>query len=69
MIKEPSTRPVKELHYSSLTYSTVRKICEKGLVSLPVQTNETYLNTMPTAVARDLTEYADLCEMGGLDNE
>lgn len=60
---------IRALHYGSLTYSTIRKICEKGIVGLPVQTYETYLNTSPTAVARDLTEYKDLCETGGLCNE
>jgi len=59
----------RALHYGSLTYSTIRKICEKGIVGLPVQTDETYLNASPTAVARDLAEYKDLCELGGLYNE
>lgn len=59
----------RALHYGSLTYSIVRKICEKGLVALPVGDNETYLNTGPTEVARDLAEYTDLCESGGICNE
>lgn len=59
----------RAVHYASLSYITVKKICEKGLVGLPVQANETYLNERPTDVARNLTEYKDLCEMGGLCHE
>ena len=55
----------RALYYTSLTYTTVKKICEKGLVALPVQANETYLNESPNDVARNLTEYKDLCEIGG----
>jgi hypothetical protein len=47
----------------------VKKICEKGLVVLPIEANETYLNTSSTEIARDLAEYADLCEIGGICNE
>jgi hypothetical protein len=59
----------RALHYGSLTYTMVKKICEKGLVMLPMEANETYINTSPTEVTRDLSEYADLCEIGGLYNE
>lgn len=59
----------RALYYGSLTYTMVKKICEKGLVVLPLQTNETYINTSPTEVTRDLSEYKSLCEMGGMYNE
>lgn len=59
----------RALHYNSLTYTTIKKICDKGLVALPVQASESYLNDKPTEVARDLAEYRVLCELGGLCNE
>jgi hypothetical protein len=59
----------RALHFGSFTYTMVKKICEKGLVVLPIEANETYLNTSSTEIARDLAEYADLCEIGGICNE
>jgi transposase len=59
----------RALYYNSLTYIIVKKICEKGLVALGIQHSESYLNDKPTDVARNLVEYRDLCEMGGLCNE
>lgn len=59
----------RALYYGVLTYSLVKKICEKGLVMLPVEFNQTYINTTPTEITRDLSEYADLCRIGGVENE
>jgi len=53
-------------YFDSLSYTTVRKICEKGLDALPVYENETYVNVTPNEFARDLKEYASLSELGVL---
>ena len=53
-------------YYDSLSYTTVRKICEKGLGSLPAYENKTYINQEPNQFARDLKEYDALCELGVL---
>ena len=59
----------RALYYGVLTYSLVKKICEKGLVMLPIECNQTYINSTPTEVTRDLSEYAELCKAGGVENE
>lgn len=51
-------------HYGSLSYTTVRKICEKDLTMLPVYTNETYINDQIHDLARNLAEYNALSELG-----
>jgi transposase len=51
-------------YYGSLSYTTVRKICEKDLTMLPVCTNETYINDQIHELARDLAEYSALSELG-----
>ena len=53
-------------YYDSFSYTIVRKICEKGLSSLPVYENETYVNEQPNEFARDLKEYVSLSELGVL---
>lgn len=46
--------------YGALRYKTVKQICEKGLSTLPVKTNETYISSQKTNVSRALSEYAKL---------
>jgi len=53
-------------YYGSLTYKMVRRICEKELHHLPVYRNETYLNEQPGELARDLSEYVRLSELGAM---
>ncbi|MFO7951551.1 MAG: IS21 family transposase [Bacillota bacterium] len=53
-------------YFNSHSFTTVRKICEKGLGSLPACENEAYVNEMPNEFARDLKEYANLSELGVL---
>ena len=53
-------------YYDSLSYTTVRKICEKGIESLPLYENEACLNERATEFSRDLKEYVSLCELGVL---
>ena len=57
---------IRAQYYDSLNYTTVRKICEKGLCSLPIDENTTYLNQVPNQFARDLKEYDALSELGVL---
>jgi len=49
--------------YGALKYKAVKNICEKGIEFLPVDNNETYLNTNETSLARPLSSYAKL--LGG----
>lgn len=51
-------------YYGSLSYTTVRKICEKDLNKLPIERNESYTNEQTGELARDLSEYATLTELG-----
>lgn len=51
-------------YYGTLSYTTVKKICEKDLTLLPVHTNETYINEENQELARDLEEYNGLSELG-----
>jgi len=53
-------------YYGSLSYTTVRKICEKDLKMLPLDTNETYISEQTGELARDLGEYALLSELGAI---
>lgn len=54
----------RSVYYGSLSYTTVRKICEKDLTMLPVYANETYINEQIHELARDLAEYSALSELG-----
>ena len=56
----------RAMYYGSLKYSTVRKICEKDLTMLPVHNNESYINEESHEMARALSEYTALIELGGL---
>jgi len=53
-------------YYGSLSYTTVRKICEKDLRMLPLDGNETYISEQTGEFARDLGEYALLSELGAI---
>lgn len=44
--------------YNALRYKTVKNICDKGMISLPVMTNESYVNPSETEISRPLAEYS-----------
>lgn len=43
--------------YNAFQYKFVKNICQKGLISLPVNTNESYINEEETEISRSLSEY------------
>lgn len=59
----------RALHYSSVTYGTVKKICEKGLIVIPLEHNESFINEEETSFSRDLASYTQLSIMGVIENE
>ena len=46
--------------YNALKYKTVKRICEQGIGLLPVETNQTYINSEETFLSRPLSEYSKL---------
>jgi len=54
----------RALYYDCLKYITVKKVCEKDLTKLPIYKDETYINEESHDLARDLSEYNFLCELG-----
>ena len=46
--------------YNALKYKTVKRICEQGIDSLPIETNQTYINSEETFLSRPLSEYSKL---------
>lgn len=46
--------------YNALKYKTVKRICEQGINCLPVETNQTYINSEETILSRPLSEYSKL---------
>lgn len=59
----------RALYYNSITYGTVKKICEKGLIALPIGHTESFVNEENTEIARDLSSYTQLSLLGVIDNE
>lgn len=59
----------RALYYNTFSYKVVKKICEKGIVDLPAETNSSYINTEQTYVTRELSEYSKLSRLGELKNE
>jgi len=53
-------------YYGSLSYTTVRKICEKDLLMWPLDVTKTYISEQKDEFARDLSEYALLSELGAI---
>ncbi len=55
----------RALYYNSITYGTVKKICEKGLIALPVEDkNDDIVTNEPTEITRDLSQYAQMTVLG-----
>lgn len=59
----------RALHYSSVNYKTVKNICNKGMFALPVEQNESFVNSEETRFSRDLAAYSQLSMMGVIENE
>ena len=59
----------RAIYYNSVTYGTVKKICEKGLIILPVERSESFVNEETTELCRDLSTYNQLSLMGVIENE
>lgn len=57
----------RALYYSSVTYGTVKSICEKGLIALPVEHNQSFISN--ENVNNDLSHYNQLSRLGVIENE
>lgn len=61
----------RALYYDSITYGTVKKICERGLVCLPVDdrhvTDEH--DTICSDIVRDLSHYQQMTTLGVIGDE
>ncbi|QSZ28056.1 hypothetical protein ACETAC_04150 [Aceticella autotrophica] len=60
---------LRAISYNAYSYKIVKKICEKGIIDLPIGTNTSYINQNKTYVSRDLNEYNKLINLGELKNE
>lgn len=60
---------IRAVSYGALSYKVVKKICDSNVLNLPVETNETYINSDTTNVSRELSEYNKLINLGELKNE
>lgn len=56
-------------NYEVFTYRVIKKICEKGIIGLPLYDNLTYINQNTTEVTRNISEYNKLVELGELRDE
>lgn len=61
----------RALYYESITYGTVKKICERGLISLPVDDKQVAEDhTAPGInIARDLSHYQHMTVLGVIGRE
>lgn len=62
---------LRACHYGSISYQTVKTICEKGLEALPVGDNGYCCSTesMPASKVRDLNEYRRIAALGVISHE
>ncbi|OAA87985.1 integrase core domain protein [Clostridium coskatii] len=56
-------------NYGVFTYRVIKKICEKGIIDLPLYDNQTYINQNTTEVTRNISEYNKLVGLGELRDE
>lgn len=49
--------------YGAFSYKIIKRICEKGIIDFPTQTNITYINKNKTNITRDLAEYDKLANL------
>jgi len=62
----------RALYYNSITYGTVKKICERGLIGLPVddRNDDTVaVGNEPTEITRDLSQYDQMAVLGVIGHE
>jgi transposase len=61
----------RALYYNSITYGTVKKICERGLIMLPVDDGivDDEITNNKTEIARDLAYYDQLTNLGVIEHE
>lgn len=57
---------LRAISYDAYSYKVVKRICEKRIINLPVQSNESYTNEEETSLSRDLKEYDKLSALGEL---
>ena len=55
-------------HYGSITYRTVKKICDSGLYVLPLE-EKAQNSTAGTGSIRSLSDYRDMTGLGVISNE
>lgn len=61
----------RALYYDSITYGTVKKICDRGLIMLPVDDGivDDEITNNKTEIARDLAYYDQLTNLGVIEHE
>lgn len=61
----------RALYYNSINYGTVKKICERGLISLPVDDQNVLEDhdENGTEIARDLSHYQQMTALGVIRHE
>jgi len=61
----------RALYYDSISYGTVKKICERGLISLPVDDKRSVEehNMAETEIVRDLSHYQQMTILGVIGHE
>lgn len=55
--------------YGALNYKTIKNICKRKIVDLPVSYSESYINEEQTELSRDLLKYDELAERSHCKNE
>lgn len=61
----------RALYYNSITYGTVKKICERGLILLPVDDDSSSSHEVieETEITRNLSSYDQMTALGVIENE
>jgi hypothetical protein len=62
----------RALYYNSITYGTVKKICERGIIGLPVddRNDDTVaVGNEATEITRDLSQYDQMAVLGVIGHE
>jgi transposase len=57
---------LRAISYDAYSYKIIKRICEKGIIDLPIETNASYINEYETDVSRSLNEYDKLITLGEL---
>lgn len=57
---------LRAISYGAYSYRVIKRICEKVVIDLPVDTNTSYINKDETYVSRSLNEYDKLINLGEL---